>query len=70
MCYINCIFSVKLVYWKRKVKRINALKNGSRQFIVIYMCIKRYPDNYPPVKGRVWVRVRVSFRVGRNFPWG
>ena len=30
--------------------------------------LKGYPENCPLV--RVRVRVRVSFRVGGNFPWG
>ena len=39
----QCI--VKLVYWKRKVQRINASKNESRRMIIKYMykesiCIK------------------------------
>ena len=30
----------------------------------------KYPENCPPVRVRVWIMVRVSFRVGGQFSSG
>ena len=39
-------------------------------YFILHLHTIWYPDNCPSVRVRVWVRVRVSFRVGRQFSSG